>query len=103
MKLFWLKHLIEIFKVRTWVFIYYNSLFRFQITFEDILPRVPTRSSVAQKFNALLELKKWQAIELEQESVSTEAPALYGTIWIGEGEKMHETLKFPPGAVTPAQ
>ena len=67
------------------------------------MPRVRTRNTVAQKFYALLELKKWEAIDLEQEAVSTEAPALYGTIWIGEGGKMHETLQLPTGAVTPAQ
>uniref|UniRef100_A0A914M1C0 Uncharacterized protein n=1 Tax=Meloidogyne incognita TaxID=6306 RepID=A0A914M1C0_MELIC len=59
-----------------------------KITFDDLLTKGSTRRTAAQKFYALLELKKWQAIEIEQEEP-------YGAIEILSGPRLQETMKFP--------
>lgn len=59
-----------------------------KITFDDLLTKGSTRRTAAQKFYALLELKKWQAIEIEQEEP-------YGTIEISTGPRLQETMKLP--------
>ncbi|KAI3414164.1 hypothetical protein GPALN_011622 [Globodera pallida] len=58
-----------------------------KIVFEDLFTKGSTRRTAAQKFYALLELKKWQAIEVEQ----CEA---FGTIEISAGVRMQETIKL---------
>uniref|UniRef100_A0A183CMI4 Rad21_Rec8_N domain-containing protein n=1 Tax=Globodera pallida TaxID=36090 RepID=A0A183CMI4_GLOPA len=58
-----------------------------KIVFEDLFTKGSTRRTAAQKFYALLELKKWQAIEVEQ----CEA---FGTIEISVGVRMQETIKL---------
>ena len=59
-----------------------------KIVFEDLLTKGSTRRTAAQKFYALLELKKWQAIELEQAEP-------YQTIEISAGSRLQETMKLP--------
>jgi cohesin complex subunit SCC1 len=66
----------------------YNTQLNHQITFDDLLTKGSTRRTAAQKFYALLELKKWQAIEIEQNEP-------YGTIEISAGTRLQETMKLP--------
>jgi len=55
------------------------------ITLNDLLTKSATRKTAAQKFYALLELAKWEAIEVEQASP-------YGDIIITEGRQMAQVL-----------
>lgn len=59
-----------------------------KIVFDDLLTKGSTRRTAAQKFYALLELKKWQAIEVEQSEP-------YGPIEISSGSRLQETMKLP--------
>ncbi|KAI1723488.1 conserved region of rad21 / rec8 like protein domain-containing protein [Ditylenchus destructor] len=56
-----------------------------KIVFEDLFTRGSTRRTAAQKFYALLELHKWQAIEVEQSEP-------YAPIEIMPGQRMEEAL-----------
>lgn len=56
-----------------------------KIVFEDLFTRGSTRRTAAQKFYALLELHKWQAIEVEQSEP-------YAPIEIMPGARMEEAL-----------
>ncbi|KAL3085094.1 hypothetical protein niasHS_010163 [Heterodera schachtii] len=58
-----------------------------KIVFEDLFTKGSTRRTAAQKFYALLELKKWQAIEVEQRDA-------FDTIEISAGARMNETIKL---------
>jgi cohesin complex subunit SCC1 len=51
----------------------------------DLLSKRSTRKTAAQSFYALLELAKWQAIEVSQEEP-------YGEITIMEGPEMEAVL-----------
>ncbi|KAF7633216.1 hypothetical protein Mgra_00007407 [Meloidogyne graminicola] len=59
-----------------------------KIVFDDLLTKGSTRRTAAQKFYALLELKKWQAIEIEQGEP-------YGLIEISAGPRLQEIMKLP--------
>lgn len=73
------------------VFFVLHSIIAFsrnvQIVFDDLLTKGSTRRTAAQKFYALLELKKWQAIEVEQHEP-------FGPIEICAGARMQETMKL---------
>jgi len=56
-----------------------------KIMFEDLFNKTSTRRTAAQKFYALLELHKWQAIQVEQSEP-------FGPIEIVDGPRMNELM-----------